>query len=369
MVPILHMTPQETARYELIRGSFLDMDCTFFGGGRAFGWYGKMDVSNEGRIAVRDLVVACSREHKESELVAEIHQLRQRIAGGDWDISAETDRSIAATAGMFGIRLNSISTRYNTTATHFLLSYGDSQQYEARHLEERFTLAAEASGDPVEDRAHYYPVSVSQAPGKAESISPEAFISRIRGKSLVAFTGAGISLSSGIPTFAGRGGLADHFPLVEPFPGEIAKWMIDCPLKLAETFGAFQAGFIVAQPNPAHMALSQLEQAQVLRHVITGNADLLHERAGSRKVHGKGAVHFVGTDEGWAWIQEGEAMLVIGVARDEHGFISYARKNSIQIIAIAPDRPNFLCEGDWFVQGRAEAVLPPLVEQMRGNGS
>ena len=364
MIPILYMTPQKIAHYELIRGSFLDMDCTFFGGGRTFGWYGKMNVSSDGRIAVQDLVVACSREHQESELLAEIHQLRQRITGGDWDISTETDRSIAATAETFNIHLNSISTRYNTTATHLLLSYGDSQQYEEHHLEERFTLIAEASQDPVEDRAHYYPVSVSQAPGRAESISVEEFISRIREKPLVAFTGAGISLSSGIPTFAGRGGLADHFPLVEPFPGEVAKWMIDCPFKLAETLGAFQAGFITAQPNPAHVALSQLEQNQVLHHVITGNGDLLHERAGSRKVHYKGAVHFVGADEGWTWIREGEAMLIIGVARDEHGIISYARDNSIQIIAIAPDRPNFLCEGDWFVQGQAEEVLPSLVEQL-----
>ena len=69
--------------------------------------------------------------------------------------------------------------------------------------------------------------------------------------------------------------------------------MIDCPFKLAETFGAFQAGFIIAQPNPAYVALSQLEQNQVLHHVITGNGDLLHEGAGSRKVHYKGVIHFV----------------------------------------------------------------------------
>jgi NAD-dependent deacetylase len=39
-----------------------------------------------------------------------------------------------------------------------------------------------------------------------------------------------------------------------------------------------------AEPNPAHVALAELERRGLLRGLITQNIDLLHERAGSREV-------------------------------------------------------------------------------------
>ena len=39
-----------------------------------------------------------------------------------------------------------------------------------------------------------------------------------------------------------------------------------------------------AQPNPAHIALAELEQHGLVQAVVTQNIDLLHERAGSREV-------------------------------------------------------------------------------------
>jgi len=39
-----------------------------------------------------------------------------------------------------------------------------------------------------------------------------------------------------------------------------------------------------AEPNPAHLALAQLEHRGLVQAVVTQNIDLLHERAGSREV-------------------------------------------------------------------------------------
>jgi NAD-dependent deacetylase len=39
-----------------------------------------------------------------------------------------------------------------------------------------------------------------------------------------------------------------------------------------------------AEPNPAHLALAELEQRGLVHAVVTQNIDLLHERAGSREV-------------------------------------------------------------------------------------
>jgi hypothetical protein len=244
--------------------------------------------------------------------------------------------------------------------THLLLCYGDSERLEALHTQHRFSFGADATGDPVEDQGHYHPVREPTTADEGDLLLADELVSRFRGKQIVVYTGAGLSLASGIPTFVGEGSLSDTIPLIEPFPGEVSTWMIECPAELATILGKFQASFITAQPSAGHMALVQLEQSGVLRQIITGNGDLLHEKAGSRKVRYKNRAYFVDSEDGWGWIREGETLLVVGVARDEHGIISFARDNHIQIAAIAPDRPNFLCEGDWFVQGRAEDVLSLL---------
>jgi hypothetical protein len=56
---------------------------------------------------------------------------------------------------------------------------------------------------------------------------------------------------------------------------------------------------------------------------------------------------------------------VVGVSRDEHGLLSYARDQGVQVVIIAPERPSFLDAQDWFVQGSAEKVLPELAARMQ----
>jgi NAD-dependent deacetylase len=43
-------------------------------------------------------------------------------------------------------------------------------------------------------------------------------------------------------------------------------------------------GMLSAEPNPAHYALSAMEERGVLRAVVTQNIDGLHQKAGSRRV-------------------------------------------------------------------------------------
>ncbi|WP_022662123.1 SIR2 family NAD-dependent protein deacylase [Paucidesulfovibrio longus] len=98
----------------------------------------------------------------------------------------------------------------------------------------------------------------------------------------LAFTGAGISVESGIAPFRGPGGLWEkqdpkYFEkrYFMQHPGEV--W----PL-LKELF---YDTLPLAQPNAAHLALAELERAGRLHAVITQNIDNLHQRAGSREVH------------------------------------------------------------------------------------
>lgn len=101
-------------------------------------------------------------------------------------------------------------------------------------------------------------------------------------KHLVAFTGAGISVESGIPPFRGSEGLWSKY---DPKVLEIgyfhqhpkASWEV-----IKEIFYDF---FGNAKPNAAHLALARLEEMGILKCVITQNIDNLHQAAGNAIVH------------------------------------------------------------------------------------
>jgi len=51
---------------------------------------------------------------------------------------------------------------------------------------------------------------------------------------------------------------------------------------------------------------------------------------------------------------------VAEISPDEHGFLSFARDQGLQVVVIAPERPSFLYAQDWFVPGCGEEILPKV---------
>lgn len=103
-----------------------------------------------------------------------------------------------------------------------------------------------------------------------------------KSKYIVAFTGAGISVESGIPDFRSPGGLWEKFD-----PNEYASYsnFLTHPEKYWTMHKELREMVIEAKPNPAHIALVDLElEYGKLKVVITQNVDFLHSRAGNTKV-------------------------------------------------------------------------------------
>jgi len=101
-------------------------------------------------------------------------------------------------------------------------------------------------------------------------------------KYLVAFTGAGISVESGIPPFRGADGLWSKY---NPKVLELSyfyRYPLESWKVIKEIFYDF---FGKAQPNPAHLALARFEELGLLKSVITQNIDNLHQMAGNTVVH------------------------------------------------------------------------------------
>jgi NAD-dependent deacetylase len=105
--------------------------------------------------------------------------------------------------------------------------------------------------------------------------------------SVVALTGAGISVPSGIPDFRTPG--KGIWEKVDPMEvAHISAFRRD-PARFWHFYGDRFASLEGKQPNGAHRALAELERAGLLDAVITQNIDRLHRKAGTRRlveVHG-----------------------------------------------------------------------------------
>jgi len=131
-------------------------------------------------------------------------------------------------------------------------------------------------------------------------------------KHCVAFTGAGVSTASGIPDFRGPGGLYSK-------PGFDSLFDLDKFWRDPAAYYASSVDFTYnlrdMKPCVVHRVLARMEELGLLRSVITQNIDMLHQRAGSKRVyelHGSPAIHVcracgfeMGFDEAAAIVKAG----------------------------------------------------------------
>ena len=101
-------------------------------------------------------------------------------------------------------------------------------------------------------------------------------------KRVTVLTGAGVSAESGVPTFRdAQTGLWANFK-----PEELAtpQAFRRNPRLVWEWYEWRRNRVADVQPNPAHLALAEMEKLFPHFHLITQNVDGLHQRAGNRNV-------------------------------------------------------------------------------------
>jgi NAD-dependent deacetylase len=120
-----------------------------------------------------------------------------------------------------------------------------------------------------------------------EEIEEAARIIKVS-KYVVALTGAGVSVASGILPFRGPDGLWTKHgepPLndYQRFLEDPAKWW-EQRINKTGFYRDFTETLSTADPNPSHFALAELEKMGLLKCLITQNIDNLHRRAGSQNI-------------------------------------------------------------------------------------
>jgi NAD-dependent deacetylase len=219
-------------------------------------------------------------------------------------------------------------------------------------------------------------------------------------------TGAGISAESGLPTFRASDGLWAGHRIEDVCTPEA---LADNPALVWEFYSQRRAQGATASPNPAHVALAELEAKLGDRFFLcTQNVDDLHERAGSvRLVHMHGElaksrcedecgrppvadatvyksldevprcacgarlrphIVFFGEiplemDRIQREINRATVMVVIGTSGSVYpaaNFVNWARHNSARTIYIGPERPLNAQAFTTIVEGKAGEVMPEL---------
>jgi NAD-dependent deacetylase len=99
-------------------------------------------------------------------------------------------------------------------------------------------------------------------------------------KKIAVLTGAGISAESGIKTFRVADGLWENYRIEDVATPEAFHHN---PELVLEFYNQRRRQLLTCQPNPAHLALAELEQQYEVT-IITQNVDDLHERGGSTHI-------------------------------------------------------------------------------------
>ncbi len=232
----------------------------------------------------------------------------------------------------------------------------------------------------------------------------------------IAFTGAGISAESGIPTFRGQGGLWGKYRPEELATPEAFR---EDPLRVWKFYRWRMRKILDSKPNPAHIALAELERMGILKALITQNVDDLHREAGSRNIlelHGNifrircpscgyledlkrsgRAREFAGSEElplcprcgsilrpDVVWFGEpldgevlerafrlaerADVVIVIGTSGVVYpaAYIPFlVKENGGTVVEVNVERSGITEIADYFIKGRAGEILPAMVEAVR----
>lgn len=199
---------------------------------------------------------------------------------------------------------------------------------------------------------------------KPEKINTKKLAEIIKGKRIIFYTGAGISIPAGIPgmneLMSGLG--IDTDQEVDGFTHGAAT-NPEATMSMWEDFVNQMAN---AEPTKAHKAMTEIAE-KIGCQIVTANTDMLHEKTGIKAIHTIRQWHSLGIKP--EWLKDIDIIIAIGLSGDVKGFLGWYRENNPagKIIGadITDQSPEYLGDQDYFLQGDVQETLPELAEEIK----
>lgn len=176
-------------------------------------------------------------------------------------------------------------------------------------------------------------------------------------KKVLFYTGAGISLASGVPAMNELNALLG-LEMNEKFVFSLEK-AVCSPRFIAEKIKIFHNACVHSSPTKAHFALRDLCLKNHTR-IVTENLDCLHEKTGifPYRIDPEHLRDEVGAES----LAEFDYVICIGLSFDHRGFLGWYKKSNPmgKIISIDVQQPPYLGDEDFWIQADLQNLLPSL---------
>ena len=183
----------------------------------------------------------------------------------------------------------------------------------------------------------------------------------IKTKSVIFYTGAGISAAAGVWTMQQLMGALGFGP-AEDFDQFIQNFKKDSE-KIKLVFAQFCSKAFTAQPTSAHFALTSIALAKKSQ-ILTENFDLLHEHTGikAHSISGPWLRAHVNPDE----LKDVDVVVCVALSHDDRGFLGWYKEHNPGgvIVAIDLGKPSYLGNEDFFLKGDCQEFLPRLQQEL-----
>lgn len=180
----------------------------------------------------------------------------------------------------------------------------------------------------------------------------------LKSNRVIFYTGAGISLGAGVHAMAGLErslGICNERPVDNLTHAVSLKGE-----KALMPWKSFCTAAFKTEPTVAHKALSEIAREKNM-YIFTENIDYLHERSGILPVRPtkQRVVNCICKED----LMELDAIICIGLSRDDRGFLAYYKMHNPKgkIIAIDLKAPSYLGSDDYFLKGNLQGIVPMLL--------
>lgn len=229
--------------------------------------------------------------------------------------------------------------------------------FEATRLHDREAIRAISGRFPKEALEKISAAARDLALPKVPEIETAQFAEILKAKKVLFYTGAGISMASGV----------HNMDQLEKSLGidmskeadDLLKKAVKNPQEVIDSWEKFTKDAFEKPATEAHEALARLAVESESK-IFTENIDRLQEKAGVKAIHLTGP--WLKENVRPEWLKDIDAIVTVGLSFDDRGLLGWYKENNPagRIVAINMNQPSYLGKEDFLIKGDCQQLIPEL---------